>query len=95
VSAEAPVPGDPPDLAEAVDYILGERPRLDEDDVWAVLIELGSPPAPRSDDLALALIARTRPRLRRRDAKRILREWRAYVALAGERDWEEGELPEE
>ena len=32
------------DLGEAADYILSERPRLDEDVVWAVLNELGEPP---------------------------------------------------
>jgi hypothetical protein len=79
------------DLGEAADYILAERPRLDEDDVWAVLRELGAPPAPGADRLALEVIARARPRLRRRDAKRILKEWRAYASLQAERDWGEDE----
>jgi len=82
---------DEPDLGEAVDYILAERPGLDEDDVWVVLREVGSPPARGADALALELVARVRPRLRRRDAKRILKEWRAYASLAAERDWDEGE----
>ena len=82
---------DEEDLGEAAEYILSERPKLDEDDVWAVLREVGSPPAPGADALALQLIARTRPRLRRRDAKRILKEWRAYASLAAERDWNEDE----
>ena len=50
------------DLGEAADYILSERPRLDEDVVWAVLNELGEPPAPGADDMALELLARARRR---------------------------------
>ena len=80
------------DLGEAVDYILAERPRLEEYHVWAVLTELGQPPAARSDRLALDLLRRRRPEIRRRDVKRILREWRAYASLVAERDWEDGEL---
>ena len=79
--------GGEPDLGEAVDYILAERPRLAEDDVWAVLLELGSPPA--RDELAVELLRSTRPQVRTRDVKVILREWRAYVSLAGEGDWDE------
>ena len=37
---------DGPDLGEAVDFILAERPRLDEEHVWAVVNELGVPPGP-------------------------------------------------
>jgi hypothetical protein len=85
------VSGEPLDLSDAVDYILAERPRLDEDAVWAVVVELGQPPLPASDRLALDLLARTRPYVRRRDAKRILREWRAYASLSAERDWDEEE----
>ncbi|MCU0307705.1 MAG: hypothetical protein MUE51_08045 [Thermoleophilia bacterium] len=77
-----------PDIGEAVEYILAERPRLDEEDVWAVLMELGDPPPPESDGLAVDLIAGTRPGLGRRDVKLILREWRAYASLAEEGDWE-------
>jgi hypothetical protein len=80
-----------PDLAEAVDYILSERPRLSEDDVWAVLVELREPPAPGTDSLALQLLARARPEVSKRDAKLILREWREYAALATERDWSDEE----
>lgn len=80
---------DGPDLGEAVDYILAERPGLAEDDVWAVLVELGDPPAPGTDDLALQLIAQTRPDVDSRDARAILGEWRAYAALAIEPDWDE------
>jgi hypothetical protein len=76
------------DLGEAADYILAERPRLSEDVVWAVLNELGEPPAPGADDFALELLARTRPDVPRRDARRVIAEWRAYARLAGEPDWE-------
>jgi hypothetical protein len=74
------------DLGEAADYILAERPRLGEEVVWAVLNELGEPPAPGADDLALELLARARPDVRRRDARRVIAEWRAYARLAGEPD---------
>jgi hypothetical protein len=77
------------DLAEAADYILGERPSLDEDHVWAVLNELGEPPAPRAEPLALDLLAAARPEVPRRAARRILAEWRAYARLAREPDWED------
>lgn len=80
--------GDDLDLGEAVDYIRAEAPRIAEDDVWAVLTELGSPPAPGTDALALDLLARERPGVSRRDAKRVLREWRAYASLADEPDWD-------
>ena len=76
------------DLGEAADYILAERPRLSEDVVWAVLNELGEPPAPGADDLALELLARTRPDVRRRDVRQVIAEWRAYARLGGEPDWE-------
>jgi len=77
------------DLGEAADYILSERPRLGEDVVWAVLNELGAPPAPGAEGLALDLLARTCPQVRRRDARRIIDEWQAYARLAREDDWEE------
>ena len=77
------------DLGEAAEYILGERPGLAEEDVWAVLSELREPPAPGAEDLALDLLAAARPRVGRRDARRILAEWRAYAALASEPDWED------
>lgn len=79
---------DDPDLGEAADYILAERPRLGEEVVWAVLNELGEPPAPGADDLALELLGRSRPEVRRRDARRVIAEWRAYARLAGEPDWD-------
>ncbi len=81
--------GEPPDIGEAVEYILGERPRLSEDDVWAVLVELGEIPAPEADALAVDLVVRTRPGLRPRDVRVILKEWRAYASLAEEDDWED------
>jgi hypothetical protein len=76
------------DLGEAADYILGERPGLGEDAVWAVLNELQAPPPPATEALALDLIASTHPEIARRDAKLVLREWRAYAELAGEDDWD-------
>jgi hypothetical protein len=89
VSGEPP---DDPDIGEAVEYILAERPHLDEDDVWAVLSVIREPPAPGADRLALQVATGARPGLRRRDAKRILKEWRAYASLVAERDWDEEEL---
>ena len=77
------------DIGEAVDYVVSERPNLAETDVWAVLTELGSPPARSAEGLALDLVASSRPEVSRRDAKLIIREWRAFAALAQERDWEE------
>ena len=59
------------DLGEAADYILSERPGLDEDHVWAVLNELGDPPAKGQDKLALEILSRSRPEVRGKDAKRI------------------------
>ena len=80
---------DEADLGEAVDYILSERPKLAEDDVWAVLVELQDPPAIGSEGVALTLLAQVRPDVRKRDAKVIIKEWRAYVSLAAEEDWDE------
>jgi hypothetical protein len=77
------------DLGEAADYILSERPGLDEDHVWAVLNELGAPPARDQEKLALELLSRARPEVRARDARRILGEWRAYARLAEESDWDD------
>jgi hypothetical protein len=77
------------DLGEAADYILSERPGLDEDHVWAVLNELGAPPGKDQEKLALELLSRARPEVRTRDARRILGEWRAYARLAEESDWDD------
>lgn len=77
------------DLAEAADYILAERPGLGEEAVWAVLNELGDPPAPGQEPLALQILAGARPDVRERDARRVLREWQAYARLAREDDWED------
>lgn len=77
------------DLGEAADYILSERPGLAEDTVWAVLTELGAPPARGQDKLALQLLASARPDIRAGDAKLVIREWRAYADLAGEADWDD------
>ena len=79
------------DIGEAVDYVVSERPNLAEAHVWAVLMELGSPPARSAEGLALDLVASSRPEVSRRDAKLIIREWRAYAALATERDWDDDE----
>lgn len=81
-----------PDLGEAVDYILAERPKLWEDDIWAVVMLLQDPPARQSDKLALTLVKERHPEISKRDVKLILREWRAYASLARERDWHDGEL---
>ena len=77
------------DLGEAAAYILGERPELDEDQVWAVLNEFGAPPPAASNDLALQLIGSTLPEIPPRTAQRILGEWRAYASLADEPDWDD------
>jgi len=77
------------DLGEAAAYILGERPELDEDQVWAVLNEFGAPPSAASNDLALQLIRSTLPEIPPRTAQRILGEWRAYASLADEPDWDD------
>lgn len=81
--------GEEPDLGEAADYILGERPELGEDLVWAVLNELQDPPAKGADGLAVALMGSVRPDLPARSVKRVLREWRAYASLLDERDWDD------
>lgn len=77
------------DLGEAADYISSERPRLGEDVVWAVLNELGRPPAPGAEGLALDLLSRACPQVRRRDARRVIDEWQAYARLASQDDWED------
>ncbi len=75
------------DLGEAADYILAERPSLAEDDVWAVLTELGDPPPRRTEDLAVDLLRSVRPGIPPRTVRLVLKEWRAYASLAGEPDW--------
>ncbi len=77
------------DLGDAAAYILGERPELDEDQVWAVLNEFGAPPPAASNDLAMQLIRSTLPEIPPRTAQRILGEWRAYASLADEPDWDD------
>lgn len=77
------------DLGDAAQYILGERPGLADDDVWAVLNELGAPPARGGEGLALDLLKVVRPGLKPRTVKTILREWRAYANLAVQDDWED------
>ena len=71
-----------PDLGEAADYILAERPKLDEADVWSVLNELGAAPRAGTDGIALNLLAATQPQIRRRIAKaRIVAARRPAVGL--------------
>jgi len=77
------------DLGEAADYILAERPGLDEDVVWAVLNELGAPPEKDQDAIALQLIAQARPDVRTKEVKRVIAEWRAYADLEQEPDWDD------
>jgi hypothetical protein len=86
---------DEPDIGEAVDFILSERPKLHEDDIWAVLVELQDPPQIGGDALAVELIKQTRPDIRPRTVKVILKEWRVYVSLAHEPDWNEDEDEDE
>ena len=83
-----------PDLGDAADYILAERPKLDEADVWSILNELGAAPRAGTDSVALNLLAATQPQVRRRNAKLILKEWRAYEGLAEAGDWEDEEPDE-
>jgi hypothetical protein len=77
------------DLGEAADFILSERPGLSEDDVWAVLNELGAPPARAQRRMALQLLASARPEVRAKDARRILDEWAAYAEIAQGPDWDD------
>jgi hypothetical protein len=77
------------DLGEAADFILAERPGLDEDVVWAVLNELGAPPEKDQDRIALQLIAQARPDVRPKDARRVIAEWRAYADLEQQPDWDD------
>lgn len=79
---------DPLDLAEAAAFIMGERPGLQEDDVWTVLKELGDPPVRNADGMAVDLITRLHPGIRARDVRMILDEWREYARLAVEEDWD-------
>jgi len=62
---------DPLDLAEAAAFIMGERPGLQEDDVWTVLKELGDPPVRNADGMAVDLITRLHPGMRPRDVRTI------------------------
>ena len=75
------------DLGDAAEYILGERPTIHPDDVWAVLNELGSPPP--KDELARVLLASTHPDVHPATIGAILAEWRAYASLAAEPDWDD------
>ena len=81
------------DLGEAADYILAERPGLDEDVVWAVLNELGAPPEKSQDAIALELIARARPDVRRKDAKRVIARVARLRRARAEPDWDDLEGP--
>lgn len=81
--------GQEPDLGEAADFILAERPALADDDVWTVLNELGTPPARSADGMAVDLVVRLHPGVRARDVKVILDEWREYADLAAQSDWDD------
>ena len=81
-----------PDLGEAVDYILAERPKLWENEVWTVVMELQDPPAPGADKLAIAVVRERHPEISKRDVKQMLRERRACVTLARERHWDDEEI---
>ncbi len=76
------------DLGEAAAFILGERPRLQEDDVWTVLKELGDPPVRNADGMAVDLVTRLHPGISGRAVRIILDEWREYARLAVEDDWD-------
>lgn len=82
---------DGPDIGEAADYILSERPKLDEDEVMAVLMTLGDPPLKGTDDLAITLVRQAHPSLSAKAIKRVLKEWREYAELAGADDWDDPE----
>ena len=77
---------DGPDIGEAADYILSERPQLEEEDVWAVLMTLADPPHPGTDDVAAALVRQTHPGIAPKTIRLILKEWREYASLAAEED---------
>ena len=79
------------DRGEAVAFIMGSQPRLDEDDVWTVVNEIGAPPHDGGEPLALELMRQTHPGLSPRTVEAVLREWRAYADLAGQRDWNDDE----
>lgn len=78
-----------PDIGEAADYILSERPKLWEDDVMAVLMTLGDPPRPGTDDLAMALVRQNHPDIKPKIIRQVLKEWREYLELVSEEeDWD-------
>ena len=79
------------DRGEAVAFILGEQPKLSEDDVWAIVNEIGSPPREGAEPLARELIRQTHPQIPPRVVTAVVREWRAYAELAGQRDWNDDE----
>jgi hypothetical protein len=82
---------DGPDIGEAADYILSERPKLEEDDVMAVLMTLGDPPRPGTDDVAMSLVRQMHPSLSPKVIRRVLKEWREYASLASADDWDDEE----
>ncbi|MEW6582401.1 MAG: hypothetical protein AB1416_06540 [Actinomycetota bacterium] len=70
---------------------MSERPRLHEDEVWAVLLTLEEPPHRGGDALALALVRARHPAIKARTVKLILKEWREYAELEEAGDWEDDE----
>lgn len=80
------------DPAAAMDFIKAHQPRLDEDHIFAVVSEMDRPPDREGEPLALQLLSITNPEISDGDVKKILAEWRAFAALADERDWDDDEL---
>lgn len=77
------------DLGDAAEYIAAERPALGYDDIWAVLNELGSPPAPGGEPLAEDLVTGLYPGIARRAVRTVIAEWRAFAELEDSPDWED------
>ncbi|MCB0881810.1 MAG: hypothetical protein KDC33_06280 [Thermoleophilia bacterium] len=77
------------DLGDAAEYIAAERPALAYDDIWAVLNELGAPPAPGGEALAEDLVTGIHPRIGRRAVRTVIAEWRAFRELEDSPDWED------
>lgn len=79
------------DQGEAVAFIIGERPRLSEEEIWKIVKEIGSPPHAGGEPLAVELIRQTHPEIKIRVAEQVIGEWRAYAELATQRDWDDDE----
>lgn len=77
------------DLGDAASYIAAERPTIDEDTIWTVLNEVGSPPPRGAQDLAEDLVVGLHPHLPRRVVQQVLGEWIAYAELESSPDWDD------